>query len=422
MEIADYFYGFALALGVGLLIGIQREAVFDQPEGKLPAGARTFALISLAGYVFALASEVMGSGLPFLGGLLVFGAILVLAYHADIVRSKPGMTTEIAAIVAYGTGGLCYWGPLPLAAAMGVAVMALLSIKPAVRSFTHSLTREDIYATVKFAVISVLVLPMLPDRTFGPAPLNVLNPYNIWLMVVFISGISFLGYVLIKLVGARRGIGLTGLLGGIASSTAVTLSFARRSHEEEELAQPFALAILVAWAVMFVRVLVIVFTLAPSLAQMLAWPMLASAGVGLLYSVYLYFANREQRQDTLEFQNPFELGPAIRFGVIYAVVLLVSRAAQTYLGDVGLYLSSFISGLADVDAIALSMVDLLNNGGSLSLTTAAGAVVIAGIANTLFKGVFALSTGARALRRALLPGMILMLVAGTLTAVIVFVL
>jgi uncharacterized membrane protein (DUF4010 family) len=419
MEVADYFYRFGLALGIGLLIGVQREAVYDQPEGKLAAGARTFALISLGGFVMALASRETGSGLPFLGGLLVMGALLLLAYHADLIVAKPGMTTEMAAIVAYGTGGLCYWGPLPLAAAVGVTITALLSLKPQLRSFTHALSREDIYATVKFTVISVLVLPLLPNQAYGPEPFNVLNPYNIWLMVVFISGISFLGYVLIKLVGTKRGIGLTGLLGGIASSTAVTLSFAQRSHDQENLSHPFALAILVAWAVMFLRLLIVIVVLAPGLARLLVLPMVAAAVVGLLYSAYLYFVRWEVRQESLEFENPFELGPAIRFGLIYAVVLLVSRAAQVYFGDVGIYISSFVSGLVGVDAIALSIVDLIDGGELLSLNTAMWAIVIAAMANTLFKGIFALVTGSRALRRALAPGLALMLVVGVAAALFV---
>jgi uncharacterized membrane protein (DUF4010 family) len=412
------FYRLVLALGVGILVGVQREASYDEPEGKLFAGARTFAMISLAGYVLALLSDQLDSALPFFGGLIVLGGLLSFAYHADVVIGKPGMTTEMSAVVTYGVGAVCYLASLPLAAATGVTVMAMLSLKHEFRSFTHAITREDIYAMVKFAVISVIVLPMLPDRTFGPEPLNVLNPYNIWLMVVFVSGISFLGYVLIKIVGARRGIGLTGLLGGIASSTAVTLSFAQRSRENDALARPFALAILVAWAVMFVRVLAVVFTLAPELAQMLVAPLVSSAVVGLIYCAFLYFVQWSRERDTAEFSNPFELGPAIRFGAIYAGVLLISRAAQVYFGDTGIYISSFVSGLADVDAIALSMVDLSQGTSNLDLTVAKRAIVIAGMANTLFKGGFALSTGSETLRKALLPGLVLMLVSGSLVAFI----
>jgi uncharacterized membrane protein (DUF4010 family) len=414
----DQFYRFVLALGIGILIGVQRESAYDETEGKLFAGARTFALMSLAGYVLAAVGDVSGSALPFTGGLVVLGVLLALAYHTDLVVGKPGMTTEMSVIVTYGTGGLCYWGSLPLAAALGVALMAMLSMKHEFRTFTHSITRQDIYAIVKFAVISVIVLPLLPNDTYGPEPLNVLNPYNIWLMVVFISGISFLGYVLIKIVGARRGIGLTGFLGGIASSTAVTISLARRSKISEQLSSPFALAILVAWVVMFIRILLVVAALAPSLAQRLLVPMGSAAVIGLLYCGFLYFIQWSTEPDTGEFSNPFELGPALRFGAMYAVVLVISRAAQVNFGDVGVYLSSVVSGIADVNAITLSVVDLSQRGNGLALDVAARAIVVAAMTNTLVKGLFAVASGSSGLRRALLPGMVLLLGTGVLTALL----
>lgn len=414
-----YFYRFALALGLGLLIGIQREAVYDDSEGKLFAGVRTFPLYSLLGYLLALASDEVASSLPFLAGLIATGALLALAYHADVRLGKLGMTTEMSALISYGMGGMCYWGMEALAAAIGVAVVALLSFKPQFHRFARAVTREDIYATVEFAIISVIVLPLLPNQSYGPPPFDIFNPYSIWLMVVFISGVSFLGYVLIKFVGARRGIGLTGLLGGFASSTAVTLSFAQRSRDSEELARPFALAIMVAWAVMFVRVLIVVFTLAPDLARRLLIPLASAAVVGMVYSGYLYLVQGSRERDTIEFSNPFELGPAIRFGAIYAIILLVSRAAQLYFGDLGVYISSFASGLADVDAIALSMVDLTQSPSGLDPIVATRAIVIAAMANTLFKGAFALVTGSSQLRKVLWPGLVIMLGTGIAVAFIV---
>jgi uncharacterized membrane protein (DUF4010 family) len=278
--------------------------------------------------------------------------------------------------------------------------------------FVRRITREDIYATLKFAVITAIVLPVLPNRTFGPPPLDVLNPYKIWLMVVFISGISFLGYVLVKVVGSRQGIGLTGLLGGLVSSTAVTLSFAQRSQRESELAKPFALAITVAWTVMFSRVLVEVAALNAALLRVLWVPMAASAAAGLLYCVYLYFAQRTEEEGEVAFSNPFELGPAVKFGLLYAVILLISKAAQMYLGNTGVYLSSIVAGLADVDAITLSMAELSGVAGGLDLSTAARAIVLAAMSNTAVKGGIVLTGGSLALRRALLPAFGMMLVTG----------
>ncbi len=405
---SQHFYRFAIALGIGILVGIQRESAYDEPEGKLFAGVRTFALISLTGYIAALASEQLNSALPFVALAGIFGLLLMLAYYGDVLVGKPGMTTEMATVIIFATGAMCYWDLLPLAAALAVTVTVMLSLKHEFRAFTHAITREDIYATLKFAVISVIILPVLPNQAYGPSPFDVLNPYNIWLMVVFISGISFLGYVLIKVAGARRGIGLTGLLGGIASSTAVTLSFAERSRENDKLARPFAFAMIIAWTVMFVRVMVVVFTLERSLAYRVLVPMVATMLAGGGYSIYLYFAQRSYEKEAMQFVNPFELGPAIKFGLIYAVILLVSKAAQVYFGNTGVYISSFVSGLADVDAIALSMVDLVQNG-NLDMSVAARGIVIAALANTLFKGGFALSTGGAELRKALWPGLALML-------------
>ncbi|MGC9396077.1 MAG: MgtC/SapB family protein, partial [Anaerolineae bacterium] len=407
-----YFYRFVVALGIGFFVGIQRESVYDEPEGKLFAGVRTFSLISLTGYVAALAADQLASALPFVGVLLVFGVLLALAYYQDLLAGKPGMTTEIATLITFAIGAVCYWNEILLAMALGVTVTTLLSLKPLSRTLSHTITREDIYATLKFAVISIIVLPLLPNRNFGPAQFNVFNPYKIWLMVVFISGISFLGYVLIKIVGAQRGIGLTGLLGGIASSTAVTLSFSQRSRTNPELARPFSLAIIVAWTVMFVRVLVVVFALNPALAYRLVLPMTASLVAGLIYCGYLYLRQHSYEKEDLTFVNPFELGPALKFGALYVMILLISTAARVFFGETGIYVSSFVSGLADVDAIALSMVDLVSGPTNLDLTVAARAVTIAALSNTLFKGVFALVSGSPALRRALWPGMALMVAVG----------
>jgi uncharacterized membrane protein (DUF4010 family) len=401
-----------VALGIGFLIGIQRESAYDEPEGKLFAGVRTFSLISLAGYVAALTADHLASALPFLGVLLVFGVLLALSYNKDVRAGKPGMTTEMATLITFAIGAVCYWNMILLAAALGVAVTALLSLKPQFRTLAHAITRDDIYAVLKFAVISIIVLPVLPNRNFGPPPFDVLNPYKIWLMVVFISGISFLGYVMIKIVGAQRGIGLTGLLGGLASSTAVTLSFSQRSRKSPELARPFSLAIIVAWTVMFVRVLVVVFTLSQPLAYRLLLPMSTSLAVGLIYCGYLYIRQRTYEKEDLTFSNPFELGPAVKFGALYTMILLISTAARVYFGNTGIYISSFVSGLADVDAITLSMVDQVRAPTSLDLTVAARAVTIAALSNTLFMGTFALVSGSPALRRALWPGMAVMVVAG----------
>ncbi len=406
---ADLFYRFGAALAIGALIGLEREHSHRKANEELFAGVRTFPLISLVGCMAALLSDVVGAG-SFLGVLVIMGLLITMAYFVESRHGDTGLTTEVSAIVTLLAGALCYWEYLPLAAAIAVAMTVLLSLKPEIRSVAYNLTQEDIYATLKFAFISAIVLPVLPNQTFGP--LDVLNPYKIWLMVVFISGISFLGYLLIKIVGPEQGIGLTGLLGGIASSTATTLSFAQRSHQDQELAKPFAMAIMIAWTVMFVRVLIVVGALNRRLLAGLWMPIGAALLVGLLYCVYLYFSQRTDETRNLEYANPFDLGPALTFGSLYAPILIVSKAAEVYLGQTGLYLSSIVAGLTDVNAITLSLVDLFSVPQGIGLATASRAIVLAAISNTVVKGGIVLSTGTKELRKALWPGFILVIASG----------
>jgi uncharacterized membrane protein (DUF4010 family) len=412
MEQTAIFYRFGAALAIGFLIGLQREYAYGGPGREIFAGERTLALMGLVGCTAAMAADVLASPWPFVGIIFLIGALIVVVYFVSAWRGQVGVTTEVAALVAVLAGALCYWDYLALAAALAVATTVLLSLKLEMDILVQRITREDVYATLKFAVITAIVLPVLPNQTFGPPPLDVLNPYEIWLMVVFISGISFLGYVLIKVVGARQGIGLTGLLGGLVSSTAVTLSFAERSQRETELARPFALAVTVAWTMMFPRVIVEVAALNTALVRVLWLPMATSALVGLAYCIYLYLSQRTREEGGVVVSNPFELGPAVKFGLLYAVILLVSKAAQTYLGNPGVYLSSILAGLADVDAITLSVAELSRAGGGVDLITAERAIVLAAMSNTVVKGGIVLTSGSPALRRALLPGFLLMLGTG----------
>lgn len=415
------FYRFGAALFIGVLVGLQREADSDRAADrsrKMFAGVRTFALLGLVGCTAAFVADQLGLPWAFIGIFLPLGALIIAAYIITGSHGSVGMTTEVAAFIVVLAGALCFWDQLALAVALGVITTALLSFKLELHGFAARLTRDDIVASLKFAIITAIILPILPNQSFAGPPFDVLNPYKIWLMVVLISGISFLGYVLIKLVGSRQGIGLTGLLGGLVSSTAVTLSFSQRSQKESELAKPFALAILIAWTIMFGRVLVeVVVTNRPLLS--VVWLPITVAGLaGLLYGAYLYFAPRSGEAGGVAVSNPFELGPAITFGLLYGVILLAARAAQFYFGDTGVYLSSILSGLADVDAITLSMAEL-SRSGNLELPTAARAIVLATMSNTVVKGGIVLSSGSAALRRALLPGFLLILVTGTALAFVI---
>jgi uncharacterized membrane protein (DUF4010 family) len=269
MPQTDLFYRFGIALVIGMLIGLERQRAAAQPREELFAGVRTFPLFALAGCIAALLADQMASPWPLVAAILVLGLLVIAAYWHLAQQREVGMTTEVAAVVTLMVGALCYWDYLALASALGVTTMLLLSLKLEMHRFAQQITQEDIYATLKLAVLAAIILPILPNRSFGPPPLDVLNPYRIGLMVVFISGISFLGYILMKLVDARQGIGLTGLLGGLASSTAVTLSFAERSRQHGGLAGAFALGIIMAWTIMFIRVLVAVAAINRALLSMI---------------------------------------------------------------------------------------------------------------------------------------------------------
>ncbi len=416
------FLRFGVALFIGMLAGLQREYAADQDEQesqrsrKIFAGVRTFSLIGLSGCTAAFIADLLDSPWVFAAIFLGLGALLTVSYFITARKGEVGMTSEVSAILIFLTGALSFWDQMPLAVAIGVVTTVLLSLKLEMHRFAANLTREDVLAALKFAIITAIILPLLPNEALGPPPFDVLNPYKIWLMVVFISGINFLGYVLIKMVGAGRGIGLTGFMGGLASSTATTLSFTQRSHEALNLAKPFALAITLAWTVMFGRVLVEVAVVHTPLLTPLLLPMLGTGLVALGYAAVLYYLQQSSEKATeVTLSNPFELRLAITFGLLYAVILLISRSAELYFGNAGLYISAVVSGFADVDAITLSMAELSRTGG-VALETAARAIVLATMSNTVVKGVIVLTAGAMVLRRVFWPGFLAILATGLLLA------
>lgn len=404
------FYRFGSALLLGMLVGLQREYASKRgtdDRRELFAGTRTYALYALLGCTAALVSTLAAAPLVLPAVLLVVGVIIAIAYSHSVHGGHLGMTSEMAAFITLLAGALCLWGELRFAAALAVTTTVLLALKLHTRTLASRLTAEDVRATLTFAVLTLVILPVLPRHGFGPAPFDVLVPYKVWLMVVLISGLSFCGYVMIQVVGPRRGVGLTGFLGGLASSTAVTLSFAARSRDAEGLAKPFALAILLAWTMMFVRVLVEVAIINRPLLAHLLLPLGAAAAVSLVYCAYLYFSvAQDASPDPEQFENPFELGPALGFGALYMLILLVANSARLYFGDTGLYASSIAAGLADVDAITLSMAQLSRAPDGLAVDSAARAIVLAAAANTLVKASIVLATGAVALKREIWPGLV----------------
>src|SRR5512132_680674 len=289
MSFEEIFLGFLVALAAGLLIGLEREQSRALDKKPSIGGVRTFPLIALAGALSSLLAHTMGVW-PILGALLVVGAFLAVSYFQEWGReTSPGSTTQVAALITFLLGVLALLPGLPLAtgqrylliAASAGVVMALLSFKAPLHQAVARISEDDIYATAKFVILALVVLPFLPDRTFGPY--NVLNPFEIGVLVVLIAGISFLGYIATRIVGERGGLVVTGILGGLVSSTAVTVSMATQARQAPKIAIPAAVAILVASATMFGRILTIVGIVDFKLLPTLAWPLgvMMIAGYGI---------------------------------------------------------------------------------------------------------------------------------------------
>ncbi len=407
MEFLDVMSSLGVALGLGLLVGLQREYAKRRNHEDLLGGARTFALIASVGALATILSEVAGTYLvlaTFAGGIVVF---LAIGYVRTTSEGHIGMTTEVAALIVFCAGAIAGFGELPIAVAIGVLTATVLAIKPFTRQLSASIETEDVYATLKFAVVAALALPLLPDQTYGPSPWNAVSPYKVGLMVVFISGLSFVGYVLIQLVGTERGIGLTSLLGGLVSSTAVTMTLSERSRSHRSMSNLLALGVLLAWVIMFGRILVEVGVVNIGLLASVWVPIVGAGLVAVVWAAWLYTRPADGATDGEEvrnFTNPFRLGPAIQFGLLYGLVLIGSKALSDWLGATGIYAGAIVSGLADVDAITLSMAELSRGAGPVEDEVAANAIVFAAASNTLVKAGIVWVTGSPGIRRAVAPG------------------
>lgn len=387
-EQADVIWAFLVAGLLGFLIGLERERKRER-MGSIFAGVRTFPLIALFGAISGLMYQRAGPGLLIVG-FAVMALLVGLAYWRETAGEKVGGTTEVAALVAYGLGIFAGLGFFAAALAGAVITTGILSLRTELRRLTRALTQEDLFAIVQFAAVSLVILPLVPDASYGPW--NVWNPRHIWWLVVLISGISFVGYVAVKLVGPKRGIGLSGLLGGLASSTAVTMSFTQKSREDPALDSTFAVGALGATAVSAPRLVALLAIVEPRLVLPALIPL---GAVFVATSVIALFIARRPLVDEEgpAVSNPFELFTALQFAFLFALVLLVTRAAEEYLGASGVYLASALAGIAQLDAITLSLGRQVQD--ALALDVAVKGLALAIGANCLFKGTLAMSLGSR---------------------------
>lgn len=374
-----------VALAVGLLIGLERGwSERGAEEGMRMAGIRTFGLIGLLGALWQLLAREQGVWLlavAFLGfSLLVVGAAFLEIQH----KRDYSITTGVAALITFALGALSMAGYLNLAAAVAVVIMVLLGLKPVLHGWLRKLEAHELSAVFKLSLISLVALPVLPDRAFDPW--DALNPYEIWWMVVLISAISFVGYFASKIVGAGRGILLTGLFAGLVSSTAVALSMARLGKTAPRLQRLAAASVGVASATMFVRMALVVALVRPALLAGVGWPLAAMTVCGFV-GVWLLLRNGvgDAPVAATELRNPFEFGMALRFGFLLAVVLLATHVLQDRFGSAGIYLMAGLAAVGDVDAVNLSLSRAATV--SLAETVAVNAILLVAAINTLAKGV-----------------------------------
>ena len=393
----EHLPAFATSLAIGLLIGLERER---SPAAR--AGLRTFGLVAMMGTLLAMLSEYASSAWPLVAGLLLVGAMIIAAYMGDEQDKDPGTTTQASLVLCFGLGAIIWHGYGSLAVTLAIAMTILQHYKLELEGLSKNLARSDVESMLQFAVLSLVVLPILPNRDFGPY--ETLNPYQTWLMVVLISGLSLAGYVALRVVGQRYGAPLLGFLGGLVSSTATTLVYARHGRNSAML-NLAVVVITIANLVVLVRLAVLGGVLAPSILPHLL-PVLAS-GLLLGVAVTLYWWHRMQKGGDLpmpEIKNPTEIKTALSFGALYAVVLLAAAWLSDVAGSRGLYLLALASGLTDVDAISLSSLRLYGQGKLLANQTVL-AIAIAFLSNLAFKFGLLSFFGGKALARRAAPSM-----------------
>lgn len=397
----DMIQNFIIALLLGALVGIEREKHRNSEHLTSFGGLRTYILFAQAGAVSAWLSLHLQSELLFIVTVLIVATAVSIAYVVEN-RKNPvalGLTSEITAITVTLLGGAVVFGYAELAVMLAILTSAILTFKQPLHGLVSKIDTEDLYAGVKLLIASFIVLPLLPDETIDPW--QALNPYKLWLLVILISAMSLLGYIAIRWLGKSRGAVITGISGGMASSTAATLSFARNSKVDSDPLSADALAcgVLLSWLVMFIRVLITAFIVYSPLLSSL-WPSFSVMAIttALLAAIYYWRGSQYShapQQSVVKVSNPFSLLAAIKFGLLFALVLLLVKLAENYAHE-GIYLLAAVAGLTDVDAITLSMAEF-SRGESSNLNIAMIAISVAALSNTMAKCALVLMLGSKPL-------------------------
>ncbi len=415
MDQDDLFRRLAVALAIGLLIGLERGwRQREEAEGERTAGLRTHALTGLLGGICAALSMVSHPSILATAFVCFTAAFTLFAWFEAVSEKNFSVTSVVAAVLTFALGAYAVLGDQLVSVAAAVAMALLLALKDPLHSWVRQLSWLEVRAVLVLLAMSFLLLPVLPNRAIDPW--GAINPAEIWLLAILIAGVSFAGYVAVKTMGDHAGIAVAALAGGLASSTATTLSFARLARDHHQAAPVLTGGILLAGLVMIARVVVIALALAPSLISRLLLPAIAGAIVLMVGSVFLILRHREGERTSaspLQLRNPFDVATALKLTALIVVIMLVAKMLSGISSTSGLYVLAAISGIADVDALTLSMARLA--GSQVPLAGAASAILIAVCMNTASKATMAAMIAGRAV------GLPLAMFSGVAVAAVCFV-
>ncbi|TYC10587.1 MgtC/SapB family protein [Bizionia gelidisalsuginis] len=378
--VGTYILGVLISLGIGLILGLERE--YDKlKEEKGFAGIRTFPIVAILGFSLAHLTALFT---PWLLILSLSSFILFLAFNHFRQKQEEygqGLTTNLALVTTFVLGIMVSAEYYRDAVATAVIIVTLLSLKTRFRTIITNITSEELFAFIKFAIIALLILPFLPNKEYGPDSL--LNPFEIGSIIVIVSFLNFIGYFLVKFIGSKRGIILTAILGGLISSTAVAWNYASRSKESPELSKKYSAGIIVASAIMFPRLALLAYIFNSTILIHLALPFGLLTLVCVIATLLLMRKDDNVPDTNIKLGNPLNMLNAIGFGVMYVVIIFAVFYSNQFFGESGLYYSALIAGLADTDAITISMAKFSLDGQKLNL--ASSVIIAATISNMLVK-------------------------------------
>ncbi|WP_028950434.1 MgtC/SapB family protein [Sulfurihydrogenibium subterraneum] len=401
MQEYETLYEILLSLGLGFFVGLEREY---KAKGEVFAGVRTYPLISLLGYFSALVSDKHFDYFIYISFLAILGFTL-FNFFLEYQKDK-GITTEVSVLLIFLIGVLVYFDYYYLSVFLGFLTTLILAIKQPLENFAKSLYFEDVISLVKFLLLTAIVYPILPDKSFGPY--EAINLKEIWKVVIIVAVIDFIGYILVRWKGGKSLLWVA-LFGGLISSTAITYNFSILSKKNPDLKNILFSGITLSWIVMNLRVLVISGFLNLELLKVLTFPLLVSSAV-LILIVYRYIKldSITDFKDS-EFKNPFRILEILQFAIFYTFILLLIKYIQNKIGITGVYLVSFVSGVIDVDAITFSAASL-SKSGVIFIIDASIVVILAVISNSIFKYIYVLMFAHQSLKREMLKVLIFNLV------------